>query len=217
MSAIWRPLGVVPAICAIIALASVGLMLPIPPAAAHTDLIGSDPQEDAQLDEVPQELQLEFSDSMDPGLSTVALQVGGGRSSQLQLRSGANRNVLLATVPPSLQPEDATSSEWKATFRVVSRDGHPVVGTLAFTVRASIRTRPSATPSSTSLPSDDASSEPSPSPSEAPDPGVVDPSGGPARGDTDAWPLVAVGVGALGLLILAVGATMRLVGRDRDA
>lgn len=214
MSSIWKPLSVV---IAIFAFTSAGVMLPVSPSVAHTDFVGSDPHEDARLDEVPPELRLEFSDAMDPSLSTVALQVEGGGSTQLSLQNGANRNVLLATVPPSLQPEGTTTAAWTATFRVVSRDGHPVVGTLEFTVRTSSGTRPSATPSSTSLPSNDASSEPSPGPSEAPEPDIVDQPDGGGRSDTDAWPLVAVGVGALGLLVLAVGATMRLVGRDRDA
>lgn len=204
VSPIWKPLATV---TATFALASAGVMLIISPAGAHTDLIGSDPPQGASLDEVPRELRLEFSDAMDPGLSAVTLQVEGGGSVPLELQIGANRNVLLATVPTSLQPQDGTASAWKATFRVVSRDGHPVVGTVEFVVRI---------PSPTSLPQDDDSSTASTGSAEDAEPDAADQSD-ETRDGGDAWPLVAVGAGMLGLLALAVGATMRLIGRDRDA
>ena len=145
--------------------------------------------------------------AMDPGLSTVNLQVEGGRSSPLQLRNGANRNVLLATVPPSLQPErrddhrvenqrsvssPATATPWWAPWSS-SYEPQSARGPRRRHPRHRCRR-------------DDASSEPSPSPSEAPDPGVVDPSGGPsARRHATPGRSSPSASGALGLLILAVG------------
>lgn len=82
----------------------------------HTDFIGSDPRDGARVDEVPSELQLEFSDEMDPGLSTVTLQVEGGDSTPLELQSGPSRSVLLAAIPTSLDPGEGTTTSWKVAF-----------------------------------------------------------------------------------------------------
>lgn len=192
MSSIRTPLALLVA-----ALAFAGASLVSSPARAHTDFIGSDPRDGARVDEVPSELQLEFSDEMDPGLSTVTLQVEGGDSTPLELQSGPSRKVLLAAIPTSLDPGEGTTTSWKVAFRVVSRDGHPVAGAVQFVVRNRALPAPDLSSSAgeivTKQPSDQRTS---------------------ARRET--WPLVAVAVGALLLLVLAAGTVMRLVRRDTD-
>ncbi|SFB38163.1 hypothetical protein SAMN05192575_109113 [Nocardioides alpinus] len=190
MSSIRTPLALVVA-----ALAFVGANLVISPAQAHTDFIGSDPRDGARLDEVPRELRLEFSDEMDPGLSTVTLQVEGGDSTPLELQSGQSRNVLLAAMPTSPDPGEGTTTSWEVAFRVVSRDGHPVAGTVRFVVR------------NRALPVPDESSS-------AGEIATEDPTDQRTPAGRETWPLVAVAVGALLLLVLAAGTVMRLVRRD---
>ena len=183
------------------------------PAAAHTDFIGADPRDGATVRELPAEVRLEFSDDMDPGLSTVTLQDGAGGSTPLDLSSGTQPSVLVASVPDALGPEDGTVTQWTLTFRVVSRDGHPVAGTSTFVVRTppSTGTSPASTPSSAA---DSGSPEPDLGSSTASDP---DEPGGREPGNGDAvWPAV-IGFGFLALLLLAVGTVMRLVGRDPDS
>ena len=115
---------------------------------------------------------------MDPGLSTVTLQVEGGDSTPLELQSGQSRNVLLAAMPTSPDPGEGTTTSWEVAFRVVSRDGHPVAGAVRFVVR----NRALPAPDKSSSAGEIASEEPSDQRTSA-------------RRET--WPLVAVAVGAL--------------------
>jgi methionine-rich copper-binding protein CopC len=175
------------------------LVLAAPPAGAHTDFVRSDPTDGARLDEIPREVALEFSDDMDPQLSTVILSTERGHSTPLKVTNGARPTILVAELPAATDPADGGATRWTITFRVVSRDGHPVVGSTQFLVRA-----------------------PSPDTSDA---RAGETAGGLAAGepgtstagDRAAWPLVALGVGALLLVAGAVGAIMRLTGRGRDA
>lgn len=203
----WRPLiGVVGTLLT----ASVAVTLTTAPVAAHTDFVGSDPRDGARLDGIPGEVLLEFSDEMDPQLSTVTARVDSGDNTPLEVTSGANRTVLAAAIPDALTPPDGSSTRWTVTFRVVSDDGHPVVGTTQFYVPV-----PS-TPSPSAPGGDDAATDSDPSSTETTE-GAAASEADPDRADDQAaWPLVALGVGALLLLLGAVGATMRLVGRDRD-
>lgn len=182
------------------------------PAAAHTDFIGADPRDGATLRELPAEVRLEFSDDMDPGLSTVTLRGGDGGSTPLDLTNGTQPTVLAAAVPDTLAPNDGTTTRWTVTFRVVSRDGHPVAGSSTFVVRTPLspRTSPDSSPPSAE---DTASPGPDPGSSTASDPQAP---GGREPGTGEAvWP-AAIGLGVLALLALAVGTVMRLVGRDTD-
>lgn len=183
------------------------------PAAAHTDFIGADPRDGATVRELPAEVRLEFSDDMDPGLSTVTLQDGAGGSTQLDLSNGAQPTVLVASVPDALGPEDGTVTRWTVTFRVVSRDGHPVAGTSTFVLRTppSPGTSPASSPSSTA---DAGAPEPDLGSSTASD---QDAPGGREPGNGDAKWAAAIGVGVLALLAIAIGTVMRLVGRDPDS
>lgn len=184
-------------------------VLVVAPAGAHTDFVGSDPKDGARLDEVPREVALEFSDDMDPRLSTITLRLGGGPTTRLPVTGGATASELVAQVPDAMQPPAARETEWTITFRVVSRDGHPVSGTTGFVVRTA--TTPS-TPSDGSSPTSSG-----PGPTDTTDSQVTSRAAAePAEGRA-VWPLVAVGIGALVLLGGAVAATMRLTRRGRDA
>ena len=197
----------------LVATLAVGILpvvLAVTPAGAHTDFVGSDPKDGATLGQVPREVALEFSDDMDPQLSTITVRVEGGRSTPLRVTSGAKPTVLAAAIPDAQDLPDGSATRWTITFRVVSRDGHPVVGTTQFLVR------PPRTPSSTekgddgaAIPSDEGSAETGQREAAA--------ESTDAANDRAVWPLVALGVGALLVVVGAVGAVMRLVGRDRDA
>lgn len=197
--------------------ASASVALTSAPAWSHTDFIGSDPEDGATLGAVPRELVLEFSDDMDPGLSTVAVQVEGRGSTPLQVTNGARPTVLVADLPAALTTPDASTTRWTVTFRVVSRDGHPVAGSTQFVVRLQEPESATSSPSqSASAPSGgDTSSEPDPGSTGAAE-SQRDRSATDTSGGGRAWPLVLLGVGVLVLLAGAVGATVRLVRRDTD-
>lgn len=206
MSSISRPLAT---LVATLVVGTAPVALVAAPASAHTDFVGSDPKDGATLREVPREVVLEFSDDMDPELSSIAVRVEDGRNTPLQVTGGAKPTVLVAQVPDAMQPAAGGATRWTVTFRVVSSDGHPVAGTTGFVVR---------TATTPSTPSDeDTPSASDPSPTANPDGQATGQAAADPADERGVWPLVAVGIGALVLLGGAVAATMRLTGRSRDA
>ncbi|QWC85719.1 copper resistance protein CopC [Nocardioidaceae bacterium] len=174
------------------------------PAAAHTDLISVDPADGLRLDRAPRQLVLEFSEEMNPRLSTVTLAVDGGDPTQLELANGRSPSTLVATVPASQAAEPGDASRWRAAFRVVSTDGHPVAGETSFTV----------------LPADNPDEQgarptsPTPQGQEAETMEQI-----PETDEEDGgvpWLLVVAPAVVLGVLLLVVMAAMRLLRRDEE-
>lgn len=183
-----------------------GVVLLGAPAAAHTDLVSVDPADGSRLDRAPRQLVLEFSEEMDPGLSTVTLAVDGGDSIRLDVDNGRSPSTLVATVPADPVAEAGGSTRWRAAFRVVSTDGHPVAGETSFTV----------------LSAESAKGEragPAPEPEPEPEGPDTENSGSVPGPDEDGapWLLVATPVAVLGVLFLVVMAVMRLLRRDEVA
>lgn len=173
------------------------------PASAHTDLISVAPADQARLDQVPRALILEFSEEMNPGLSTATLRVDGGAPRTLDLANGRALSTLVATVPATMDAAPDAVSQWRVAFRVVSADGHPVAGESTFTVRAT--GAPSESPVPSEAATDDAVEEAGPEPS------------GDDREGGISWTLVGLPVAVLALLFLAVLAATRLLKSDQDA
>ncbi len=200
MSPIRNPLGTV---LAALTIAGLSAALVVSPVKAHTDFVGSDPVGGALLEEAPREVRLEFSEGMDAGLSAVNVQVGDGEAARLEVRDGATRNALVASVPSSLLPDAGTTTSWKVTFRVVSGDGHPVTGSFEFDVR----TREDAQPAGRGAAEGGS--------------GVgtqtTEPLGRRTLERRGTWPLAVLGAGVLVLIALAVATTMRLVRRNPRA
>lgn len=105
--------------------------MPAPPAAAHTDLVGSDPAADSTLREAPDQVTLRFNEPMEPRLSKVALTTPDQDAAELPVTAGSEPTTLVADLPG----EGMTGGAWEVAYRVTSADGHPVQGTLSFTVR----------------------------------------------------------------------------------
>lgn len=183
------------------ALGVVAACLLIAPAVAHTDLISVDPADGTRLEQVPRQLTLEFSEEMDPGLSTVTLQVDDGARTKLEVATGRSASILVATVPSSMGAEPGGVSRWRTAFRVVSRDGHPVAGESSFTVRrADTSSEERLTTAATPKNQDDSTA-----------------SRGSEDDDDTPWGLIALAAAVLGLLGLTILAAVRLLGRDPDA
>lgn len=105
--------------------------MPAPPAAAHTDLVGSDPAADSTLREAPDQVTLRFNEPMEPRLSKIALTTPDQDAAELPVTAGSEPTTLVADIPG----EGMTGGAWEVAYRVTSADGHPVQGTLSFTVR----------------------------------------------------------------------------------
>ena len=84
------------------------------PAAAHTDLISVDPADGSRLDQPPRQIVLEFSEEMNPELSTVTLGIDGGDFTDLDLAIGRSPSTLVVAVPASLVAEPGAASRWRS-------------------------------------------------------------------------------------------------------
>jgi copper resistance protein C len=118
------------------------------PAVAHTELIGSSPADGATLTTPPAEVLLEFSEPVQAEFGQVAVL----DDADVHHEQG-NPQIVGATVT---QGVDALSAgTYRISYRVGSADGHPITGTLAFTVTAetnapeALSTKP--TPAATSV------------------------------------------------------------------
>ncbi|MQA26299.1 MAG: hypothetical protein GEU94_12710 [Micromonosporaceae bacterium] len=180
----WGLLLVAPVLAGVVLLGS-------SPAYAHVKMTSSDPADGSQSRVPISEVTLRFSEQVNPELVKVAVTVDGKPARSTTQVHGS-------TVTTSV-PE--RSGRFQVGYRVVSRDGHTVSGTIEFTVRRVPGEEPR-------RPGDPAPSATADSDATAPagsatgPPAVVD---GPAtdakgRSVTRSWVWVIVGLGGLGLL-----------------
>jgi copper resistance protein C len=100
------------------------------PAAAHDELISSTPENGAVLDTQPDEVTLTFSATvMDIGATTQVLDgEGTDWAAGAPVLSGSQVSIPLRDGMPD--------GDYQLGWRVVSSDGHPIEGTLKFSVAA---------------------------------------------------------------------------------
>jgi methionine-rich copper-binding protein CopC len=113
------------------------------PAAAHSDLVGSDPTDGETLDEAPQTVRLWFEEEIDLFESTVAVFDSNER--QVDLGDSEvnpdDRHELRVSLPTELN-----SGEYSVRWAVVDDlDGHPIEGEYGFLIEGP--------PADTTLPS----------------------------------------------------------------
>lgn len=114
----------------VLVLAMVLLMLSsaawTPAASAHAALIATDPPADAILQTAPGQIRLSFDEAVAPLVFRIAQP--DGVVADLPLVD-SDRNLLVLT-PPALTQQGTYALSW----RVISADGHPVGGSLLFSV-----------------------------------------------------------------------------------
>ena len=165
----------------------VGLALGAVPAAAHTELIASSPADKAVLNTAPVLVVLEFNQPVQTDFGQVAVLDATGAHHEV-----GEPDVVGSTVTQALGALEPGAYE--ISYRVGSADGHPITGTLTFTM-AGIRSTPAATPEVSS-----GSAEPSPSAS--------DPHEGMDHGDRaspTAEPVETTDAGVTSPLLLGAG------------
>ena len=110
-------------------LAALALLLVVSPARAHAELDSSDPQAGAALASAPAALSFTFGEQiLQQGNAVTLTDV----ASESRLEVGPVQ-ADGATVSVSW-PEQSPAGEFRAAYRVVSADGHPIEGTISFTV-----------------------------------------------------------------------------------
>lgn len=114
----------------LVATATIGMILGVAaPATAHAELISTDPAEGAVLAEAPDKVTLTFSEPVRLGADAVGTYDAGGRL----LDSDARAVDKVVTIDV---PDDLAEGSYVVTWRVISADGHPVAGSLSFSIGA---------------------------------------------------------------------------------
>jgi methionine-rich copper-binding protein CopC len=103
------------------------LALAAAPASAHNELQSSNPATGSRLTALPDSVVLTFEEETDPRFVKVAATGPDGRS----VAAGGPR-ISGATVSQPLTP-GAANGQYTVAYRVVSKDGHPVQGSVTFT------------------------------------------------------------------------------------
>jgi copper transport protein len=125
---------------ALLAVVLAGLAQP-PPALAHASLVGSEPAEGATLADSPAILRLSFNEPVSPLVVRLIGPTGEAVTPVVKAE-----NSTLTIVPPPLRRGTHVLS-----WRVISADGHPVGGSVLFSVGA-----PTASPALAALDTDPA-------------------------------------------------------------
>ncbi|HMM91324.1 copper resistance CopC/CopD family protein [Bradyrhizobium sp.] len=94
---------------------------------AHATLLSSEPADGSVLAQPPKMVQLNFNESISP--SVVGLIDAGGKTRDVALRA-VGQSVLIVL------PDDLPPGTQIISYRVVSEDGHPVAGSMVFSIGA---------------------------------------------------------------------------------
>lgn len=167
------------------AVAGLALLLGAAPALGHAQFLGSDPEEGATLDTAPDQVSLQFNENIPAEFAAVTVVGPDGEQYQTGEVSAGDGTVVTTV-------ELGPAGEYEIGYRVISDDGHPISGSVPFT----LTTAGPAAPATTTAPPAQAA-EPEPAVSEQ------------DRGDqgTPMWPWI---VGAVVLVGGGAAAALRL-------
>jgi methionine-rich copper-binding protein CopC len=174
--------GVLAAVCGLVMLLVAG------PALAHSRLESSDPADGASLATPPSKVTLTFNEAMTagPGFTTITV-IGPGNTAWQQGDTQVSGDSVSIAVKP-LGP----AGVYQVGYRVVSDDGHPVSGSVSFTLTAPGPGAASAAP--TVAPTTAAAPAPATTSATAPAAAAPADSGG-----APVWPWIVAAVVAVGI------------------
>lgn len=177
-------------------------ILPGSAASAHSALIGSTPAAGSTIESLPAEVTLTFNEDLSTISPALVLLRDGQPAATLTPRvEGAN---LIAASPTDLAP-----GAYQLAYRVVSADGHPVDGTIDFTLTGSA----AAAPAPSTAPSADAS--PSPAAADADESAAAQSTS--ASSDSDDGSAVPFVIGGIAVVALAAAAAVVIARRRTSA
>lgn len=102
------------------------LLLGAGPASAHAGLAGTDPEDGARLESLPAAVTFTFTENV--GNAFIAVTAPDGSPVETSEVSAVDREISATLTDPDQR------GVYSASYRVVSADGHPVAGTVTFTV-----------------------------------------------------------------------------------
>lgn len=162
--------------------AGLALVLGTAPAWAHSRLESSDPATGSSLAAAPKDVSLTFNEAVQPGFTVITVIGPDGNDYHSGAISEVDDTVTVGVLP--LGPV----GEYQVGYRVVSADGHPVSGSVAFTLTTAGPGSPQAAP-----PAGQSAAVPTAAPA--------------GDGGAPVWPWI---VGAVLVVGLGVGAALRL-------
>lgn len=169
-------------------------------AQAHSELVSTTPEDGQVLDAPPTELTFTFNEDLLPDFVNFVATDPGGQVLELAVSGVSGPTATVAW------PAEAPGGEWRVDYRVVSQDGHPVEGSIAFAYAASSPT-PSPTSAAPSPAPTTSSAEPAPEPTSAePSPTVAPASD--SSGLSAGWIIAIIAVVAI-VVIAIVGLLAR--------
>lgn len=182
----------------IVGLLAVGVLLVgAAPAGAHADLASSDPQDGATLASAPEVISFTFKEEILAEGNAITLT---DIAADTRLEVGPV--VVEGDTASVTWPQASPAGQFRAAYRVVSADGHPIDGTVTFTVEQAVGAVPAspaavaASPSAAS-PSVDAVT---------PNPVVASSSQEPAADDDSSLLVWVLGIGIAVLVGAGAGA-----------
>lgn len=107
------------------------------PAAAHTDVTWSFPEQGVSLPYPPAEVAIKTKEPIDVGLSQIVVRDADGRAQKVidkSLTGGSDTMVV------TLDDQGAWG-QWTVDYRLISADGHAIVGRIDFAVGEPARAR----------------------------------------------------------------------------
>lgn len=133
MSLTGRPATIltaaITALLLVLSVVSVVSVVNAGPAAAHAQLVSSNPEDGATLATMPEQVEFAFNEDINANVGAQIVIAGSDNQ---------NRAIEPVTVEgPRVRaqiPEDLRQGQVTARYRVVSADGHPVAGEIRFTV-----------------------------------------------------------------------------------
>jgi methionine-rich copper-binding protein CopC len=141
-------------------------VLPAAPASAHSALLSTDPADGATLSTAPEQVSLVFNEDVAPQFVDGAITVGTVAATPVTATVDAGTVVLAV---PDEREQAPGAQAWRVDYRVVSADGHPISGSLTFTVEAITVEAPPLTAVPVVPPTTTAPAAPEPSPSSGSD------------------------------------------------
>jgi copper transport protein len=106
------------------------MLMVVPSAFAHARLIGTQPADGAELRQAPASVSVVFDDTITPGSRVAAIRNGGGSAlGGKAVASGDANRTLVIPLRGKLARGD-----YSVRWSIVSDDGHPLSGVLAFSV-----------------------------------------------------------------------------------
>jgi methionine-rich copper-binding protein CopC len=114
-------------------LAALAILMAVSPAQAHAELESSDPADGATLATAPATLTFIFGEEILPEGNAVTL-TDVAAASRLEVGPVEVDGDTVTVAWPASSP----AGEFRAAYRVVSADGHPIDGTITFVVQEAV-------------------------------------------------------------------------------